>query len=168
MENRTTDMIHHREVGYREVGCVKRKFEVVKTWTGSSPQLPCRKTAYSAGYDFFLPEDVFIPPHGSVTIKTGIKVCMPWNEVLLLFIRSSLGIKRGLALPNAVGVIDADYYENADNDGEIMAKLDNHGDEAVELKRGDSFMQGIFVKYFVTDGDTTEAVRQGGIGSTGR
>ena len=86
----------------------------------------------------------------------------------MLFIRSSLGIKRGLALPNAVGVIDADYYENADNDGEIMAKLDNHGDEAVELKRGDSFMQGIFVKYFVTDGDTTEAVRQGGIGSTGR
>ena len=91
---------------------MKRAFEVVRGKDPASIQLPKRATAYSAGYDFFVSETREIPARGTALLPTGVKAKMPQGEVLLLFIRSSLGIKRGLSLANGVGVIDADYYGN--------------------------------------------------------
>lgn len=65
------------------------------------------------------------------------------------------------------GVVDADYYNNADNEGEIAGLFYNMLDEDVVLEAGDKMMQGIFVKYGTTDDDNAEGERSGGFGSTG-
>lgn len=151
-----------------------RKFEVVKRINESATsndmivKLPQRSTAKSAGYDFFVIEDVVCKAHEITLVKTGIKACFPDDEVLLLFNRSSNPKKKGLEIPNGVGVIDADYYNNPDNEGEIGGLFRNTLDEDVVLKAGEKMMQGIFVKYFVTDDDDATGERSGGFGSTGR
>ena len=93
---------------------------------------------------------------------------MPQGEVLLLFIRSSLGIKRGLSLANGVGVIDADYYGNPSNDGEISIAIRNCTDAPITIEKGERVAQGIFVPYAVVDDDDVETTRQGGFGSSGK
>ena len=148
---------------------MKRAFEVVRGKDPASIQLPKRATAYSAGYDFFVSETREIPARGTALLPTGVKAKMPQGEVLLLFIRSSLGIKRGLSLANGVGVIDADYVNNPDNDGNIAAKFRNFGTKDYLVKKGDRVCQGIFLKYYRThDDDGGESERGGGYGSTGR
>lgn len=128
-----------------------------------SIKLPERSTAGSAGYDFFC--------HSSLVAKngvypSGIKVCMPKDTVLLMIPRSSLGFKNGFQLLNTVGVIDSDYYGNQSNEGHI--KIGFKADHSISLKTGDKICQGIFVKFALTDDDTADAVRSGGIGSTGK
>lgn len=71
--------------------------------------LPERKTKHSAGYDLAVFEGGVIPPHSTKIFNTGIKACMEDDEVLLIFVRSSIGIKRGITLANGTGVIDAKY-----------------------------------------------------------
>lgn len=145
-----------------------RRFEKVSTYTNLDYELPVRSTNHSAGYDIASIEDVIIKPKEVYLVKTGIKVKMPTNEVLLLIARSSLPIKKGLMVPNGVGVIDSDYYY-ADNEGHIMIQLYNFTDENVEITKGERLAQGIFTNYFktVTD-DTEEKIRLGGFGSTGQ
>lgn len=132
---------------------------------------PVRSTSSSAGYDFFLPQDfeapVVIEPGKTAFFKLGVRAKMPSDEVLLLFPRSSIGIKRGLVLSNTVGVIDADYYGNPDNGGEICLSLRNVSDQAQTVSPGEKILQGIFIKYSVTTDDTITTKRMGGIGSTG-
>ena len=145
-----------------------RRFALVKD-APLSAILPSRKTKYSAGYDFFLPQDVVIAPHSySEAIPTYVKAYFPENEVLLLFVRSSVGFKKGVTLANNVGVIDSDYVDNVDNEGNIGLKLYNHTDHVVKFYAGESIMQGIFVKYGVVDNDVAINERKGGIGSTGK
>lgn len=148
-----------------------RKFEVVsdefRQHKGVDIILPKRSTSKSAGYDFYLPCDVEIEPNGSTgIIPTDVKARMNYGEVLLLFIRSSLGIKKDIILKNNVGVIDGDYYGNPSNDGNIGIALRNLSNEKVCLKKGEKIMQGIFVEYFKTNDDNVENVRTGGFGST--
>lgn len=151
-----------------------RKFEVVKRINESATsdemivKLPERSTAKSAGYDFFVIEDVVCKAHEITLIKTGMKAYMEDDDVLLLFNRSSNPKKKGLIVPNGVGVIDADYVDNPDNEGEIGGLFYNMLDEDVVLKAGDKMMQGVFVKYNITDDDNAEGERSGGFGSTGR
>ena len=121
-------------------------------------QLPERKTAKSAGYDFYLSEDLVIPPNTLQMAKSNTAVKMQEDDVLLLFARSSL-CKRGLILMNGVGVVDADY------DGEIMFPLLNLSHETVLLSKGERVAQGVFTKY-TTCGDIVNTVRTGGFGST--
>ena len=109
-----------------------------------------------------------ILPGATALISTGVKAKMPKNEVLLVFIRSALGIKKGLALANGVGVIDADYYGNPSNDGEIKIGIRNQGTEEVRIVKGDRIAQGIFLPYCVTDDDEANSSREGGFGSSGR
>lgn len=113
--------------------------------------LPKRATNNSAGYDFFLPKDLNVLPQETVAIKTYIKAYMEEDEVLLLYIRSSLGVKKNLMLKNQTGVIDSDYYNNVDNDGNIIVNLINIGNEEVKLIQDERFIQGIFVKYLKVD-----------------
>ena len=100
-------------------------------------------------------------------IPTGIKAKFPEDEVLLIFNRSSNPKKKGLIIPNGVGVIDADYYNNPDNEGEIAFLFYNMLEEDVVIKAGEKLGQGIFVKFAKIDDDRTTGVRQGGFGSTG-
>lgn len=130
-------------------------------------RLPERSTANSAGYDFYVPEDTVCKSHEITMVKTGVKSCFPNDEMLLLFNRSSNPKKKGLIILNGVGVVDADYYNNPDNEGEMAGLFYNMLNEDVVLKAGEKMMQGIFVKYAVTDDDAAEGERTGGFGSTG-
>lgn len=129
-------------------------------------KLPARGTIQSAGYDFFTPVNITLVPGDAITIPTGIRCKMDDGWVLTLHMRSSLGFKYFLGLANTTGVVDADYY-SADNEGHIMAKLVNRGNNAVSLNIGDKFMQGIFLQYGITTDDDATGERTGGIGSTG-
>ena len=145
-----------------------RKFALVKD-APADTKLPTRKTKGSAGYDFYLPCDVVLEPYGdSPIIQTGVKAYMPEDEVLLLFIRSSVGIMKNVTLSNSVGVIDASYCDNPDNEGNIGLKLHNNSPHTVTFKKGERIMQGVFVKYGVVDDDNATEERKGGIGSTGK
>ena len=129
-------------------------------------KLPCRSTKNSAGYDFFAPCDVVIKKGETLKIVTGVKACMENRDVLYLYIRSSLAIKNNIVLRNSVGVIDADYYNNIDNEGNIIVVLENTGEADFVIKKGSRFVQGVFMNYLVTDSDNANENRNGGIGST--
>ena len=128
--------------------------------------LPKRATSGSAGYDFYLPFDLTIKPNESIKVYTGIRAKIDPDYVLMIFPRSGLGTKYHLMLDNTVGVIDSDYY-NALNEGHIIVALTNHSDKVLELKRGDRFAQGVFLKFGITVDDDTKSERLGGHGSTG-
>lgn len=145
---------------------VPRGFEVARGFEDKGIVLPYRTTRYAAGYDFSSPETVTIAPYGTAEIHTGVKAFMQSDEVLKLYVRSSLGIRKGITQGNSVSIIDADYYGNAKNDGEIIICLRNLGKEPQVIHRGDRIAQGIFQKY-LSCGDEPDAVRNGGIGSTG-
>ena len=101
-------------------------------------------------------------------VHTGIKACMEDDEVLELYNRSSNPSKLGLVLANGVGVVDADYYNNVKNDGEIMFAFYNFKPWSVTIKAGDKIGQGVFKKYLrPTEGLRIKNVeRKGGFGST--
>lgn len=147
-----------------------RGFEIAKGWEDKEINLPIRKTKYSAGYDIEAAEDVVIPSFkkgmAPTLVKTGLKVYMQDDEVVLLYNRSSNPKKKGLILANSVGVIDKDYYGNPDNDGHIMFAFFNIKDEDVEIKKGEAIGQALFQKYLITDNDNAEGQRMGGFGST--
>lgn len=128
--------------------------------------IPIRKTKFSAGYDFITPEPIMIFPNQIKIIQTNIKVSMPEDEYLQLSIRSSLGVK-GLMMPNSPGIVDSDYYGNVQNDGNIGIILTNISLSVIRVNEGERVMQGIFLKYQVTN-DEAIGERKGGLGSTGR
>lgn len=149
-----------------------RGFEIAKGFENKGINLPERKTRCSAGYDIESAEDCVIPAFKPgikpTLIKTGIKAYMPDNEYLMLCNRSSNPKKKGLILSNSVGIVDADYYGNIDNDGAIMFAFYNVFAEDVEIKKGDIIGQAIFQKYEIVDGDNAEEERVGGFGSTNK
>ncbi|MBR2471405.1 MAG: dUTP diphosphatase [Clostridia bacterium] len=152
-----------------------RGFEVVSSF--SDINLPKRSTARSAGYDFEAAEDITVPSiwklalKGSENIKptfikTGVKAYMQEDEALFLYNRSSNPGKKGLVMANSVGVVDSDYYNNADNEGHIMFAFYNFFPVDVTIKKGDRIGQGVFKKFLKADGDDAAAIRTGGFGST--
>ena len=132
-------------------------------------KLPTRATRDSAGYDFYITQDIVLEPGRTVLIPTFIR-CHFYLDgwFLMLTPKSGLGFKYQLSLANTVGIVDADYYFS-DNEGNIMIKLVNRGDTAITLKAGDKFAQGIFLPYGITidDDEVEKEVRNGGFGSTG-
>ena len=149
----------------------KRGFEIAKGFEDKGINLPIRKTKYSAGYDIEAAEDVVIPSFkkgmNPTLVATGLKAYMEDDEVLLLYNRSSNPKKKGLIIPNSVGVIDKDYYGNQDNDGHFMFAFYNMKEEDIEIKKGEAIGQAIFTKFLITDNDNAEGERTGGFGSTG-
>lgn len=102
-------------------------------------------------------------------VSTGIKCKLDPNTYLQLSVRSSLSLKHWLILANGVGIIDADYYNNEDNEGEIYLQLYNLSPYNVQIKKGEMIGQGVILPYYtVTEGeDSAGFVRTGGLGSTG-
>ncbi len=143
-----------------------RGFAKVSAYQEVDFPLPERKTKLSAGYDFCLPQDVVLEPGRISLVPTGVKAYMQPGEFLGLHIRSSMAVKRGLALVNNVGIVDADYYDNPDNEGHILLALLNTGAEPVKLLKGERVAQGIFYRFLTADADGAAGERSGGFGST--
>lgn len=145
------------------------KFEKVKR-IKEDIKLPERSTLNSAGYDFFVIEDVSLPAKAITRIFTGVKCELMPDQVLILANRSSNPSKKGLVLLNGIGVVDADYYGNSDNDGEIAFEFYNMLGVPVELKKGEKLGQGLILKFDKTEDDYVSnpyKTRSGGFGSTG-
>ena len=146
-----------------------RGFEIAKGWEGRGIQLPKRSTAHSAAYDIAAAEDtvvpVFRPGVKPTLIPTGLKAyCQP-DEYFSVINRSS-GAGKGLVLANGIGIIDADYYNNPENDGHFRVLVFNVLDHDLVIKKGDRIAQVIFHKFLTVDDDDATGERQGGFGST--
>lgn len=171
-------------------------FEKVSKFAGADIQMPVRKTAKSAGYDFVVAEDTIIPPYDSlmerfngfvesklytidevakitkerqakpVLVSTGMKCQLEPDTYLELSVRSSSPLKYWIMMANSVGIIDADYYNNPDNEGEIFFQLINMSPFPIILKKGDAIGQGIIKQYLTTNDDAASGLRSGGFGST--
>lgn len=146
-----------------------RGFEVVRDdarkFAGKKIKLPTRGTSKAAAYDFYSNDTYTIEPNKIAKIWTDVKAYMGDNEVLLLDVRSSMGGKFMLA--NTIGVIDADYYSNNSNDGNIGVFLKNISNETLTINEGERIAQGMFFTYLIADNGNTDEVREGGFGSTG-
>ena len=170
----------------------KRGFEICKGYEDRDINLPVRKTKNSAGYDFEASEEVIIHSiwrsvfeniksiikgekadlaFKPTLVKTGIKSYFSEDEVLILANRSSNPGKKGLILANSIGVIDSDYYENEDNDGNIIFAFYNVFPFDITIKKHDIVGQGFFQNFLVADDDNllnTNETRKGGFGSTNK
>lgn len=144
-----------------------RGFEVVSDEFRKHPnvdiQIPQRNDKGSCGYDLRIPCEVKIAPHShSDLIFTDICSYMQEDEVLKLFVRSSIGCKKGLILANGTGIIDSSYYPR-----NIGIKFYNTTDKEVVLEENERVCQGIFEKYLITDNDKcVKESRIGGFGSS--
>ena len=130
--------------------------------------VPTYGSEYSAGADLYaiLDEGLEILPHTTSFIHTGISIEIPEGYCGLIFARSSMGAKRGLAPANKVGVIDADYR------GEVMVALHNHSDSIATVEPGERVAQLAIVPFlkaeFEVADELSDTVRGvGGFGSTG-
>ncbi len=131
--------------------------------------LPKRATQGSAGYDFYLPDDIILEYGKSIIVPTGVKAIISPGWFLSIFPRSSLGFKYKVSLDNTVGIIDSDY-SNALNEGHILVKITAYMEDKkpLILKKGERFVQGIFMAYGITIDDKVIEMRTGGIGSTSK
>ena len=129
---------------------------------------PTFGTEFSAGADLYsAEEDVVIAPNQTKFIGTGIATEIPAYTVGLIYARSGLACKKGLAPANKVGVIDSDYR------GEIKVALHNHGTEPQTVVKGERIAQMVITPYYAVEyvekESLSETVRgEGGFGSTGR
>ena len=122
--------------------------------------LPKRGTKSAAGYDFYALYDYTLKPGEIKKIPTGIKVSMENDDVLFLIDKSGMGFKYNVQMCNQVGVIDADYYNNDDNEGHMWIRIQNEGDKDYVVKKGEGMIQGIFMKYLKTDDDVENKVER--------
>ena len=132
-------------------------------------QLPTYGTEFSAGADLYacLEEPVTILPGETKKIPTGIAMELPNGTAGLIYTRSSLGTKRGLAPANKVGVVDSDYR------GEFLIFLHNHGSEPQTVTHGERVAQLVVTPVFTPgflEADTLSDTARGtgGFGSTGK
>ena len=101
-------------------------------------------------------------------VPTGIKCELDSNTYLELSVRSSCPLKYWLILANGVGIIDADYYNNPDNEGHIYFQMINLSPFDIQLHKGDVIGQGIIKPYLTTEDDSASGERLGGFGSTSK
>ena len=130
--------------------------------------IPTYGTAQSAGADLYsgMEQPVTIEPGKTEFIHTGIAIAIPEGLVGLVYARSGMACKKGIAPANKVGVIDADSR------GEIMVALYNHGNEAVTVEPGDRIAQLVLTPFITAAFDQTDSLDEtdrgnGGFGSTG-
>ena len=129
--------------------------------------LPTYGTAEAAGFDLAAAHDVRVPPGQIVLVRTSLVIQVPTGHFLGIFARSSTPLKRGLMIPNGVGVVDPDYSGPHD---EVRVQVLNFTNAEVQVARGDRLAQGIVLPApRVTWQEVTEMaeVTRGGFGSTG-
>ena len=129
--------------------------------------VPTFGTEFAAGADLYTLDGAEIPAGGTAWLGTGIALEIPEGYVGLIFARSSLGTKRGLAPANKVGVVDSDYR------GEIRVVLHNHSNEAQTVDAGERIAQMVIIPYLPVnyiEADELDDTDRGekGFGSTGK
>ena len=131
--------------------------------------VPTLGSKFAAGADLYSAEDadVVIEPNETRFIGTGIAMEIPEGYVGLVYARSGLACKRGLAPANKVGVVDSDYR------GEIKVALHNHGKEAQTVEKGERIAQMVIAPYLAVSYEEADELSEtergeGGFGSTGR
>ncbi len=130
--------------------------------------IPRYQTTGSGAFDFHLVEDAVVQPKEVRLMPTGLVAHIPSGHVLIIASRSSTPLKRGVNLPNGIGVIDSDYCGPTD---EIHIQVRNFGVEAVELKAGERIAQGMVIE--APQWEIEELLEppqqeaRGGFGSTG-
>ena len=131
--------------------------------------IPSLGSEFAAGADLYAVCDgtVSIAPHTTVMIHTGLAMELPVGYAGLVFARSGLASKKGLAPANKVGVVDPDYR------GEFMVALHNHSDQMREIECGERVAQLVIVPFLKADFELADelcdtARGTGGFGSTGR
>ena len=130
--------------------------------------LPTYGSTDAAGADLYanIEESETIMPHETKFIKTGVAMSIPKGLMGLIFARSGLASKRGLAPANKVGVVDSDYR------GEILVVLHNHTNIEQSIEPGERIAQMVFVPYVKGDFEIVDDLEEtergsGGFGSTG-
>ena len=131
--------------------------------------IPTYGSEFAAGADLYACENeaVTINPHETVLVHTGIAMEIPTGYAGLIYARSGIASKRGLAPANKVGVVDSDYR------GEIMVALHNHSEEAQTIDSGERIAQLVIAPYvtadFILSDELDDTKRgEGGFGSTGK
>ena len=131
--------------------------------------LPTYGTHYAAGADLYacIEGEISIAPGETVFVPTGIAMEVPEHCAGLIYARSGLACKRGLAPANKVGVVDSDYR------GEIIVALHNHGDQPQTVANGERIAQMVITPVltpaYVEAEELTDTVRANqGFGSTGK
>lgn len=99
-------------------------------------------------------------------VSTGMKCKLEPDTYLQLSVRSSSPLKYWLMLANGVGIIDEDYYNNTDNEGEIFFQIFNLAPFNIVIEKGTAIGQGIILSYHITEDDEAKGERHGGFGST--
>lgn len=127
--------------------------------------IPEYKTAGAAACDLVSCENVVIPARGRAMVPTGLSIACE-NVAVLIFARSGLAVKHGIALSNGVGVVDSDYR------GEIMVGLINNTDTDYTVAEGERVAQMMFVPVVTAEFEETDTLSatkrgEGGFGSTG-
>ena len=130
--------------------------------------IPTYGSDFAAGADLYalLDSPIEIQPAQTTLVKTGLAVEIPVGFAGLIYARSGLASKRGLAPANKVGVIDSDYR------GEVMVALHNHGTVAQTVDAGERIAQIVFAPYYAADFSVVDSLDDtargaGGFGSTG-
>ena len=130
--------------------------------------IPAYGSEFAAGADLYacLDKDIEVKPHQTVVVPTGIALELPLGYVGLIYARSGLATKKGLAPANKVGVVDCDYR------GEVKVALHNHSEVAQTVAVGERVAQLVITPYipaeFIEKQQLSETVRgEGGFGSTG-
>ena len=130
--------------------------------------IPTYGSEFAAGADLYacLDEPLTIEPSKTILVHTGIALEVPVGYAGLIYARSGLASKKGLAPANKVGVVDADYR------GEVMVALHNHSDQSATIEPGERIAQFVIAPYltaiFNEVEELNETVRgEGGFGSTG-
>ena len=131
-------------------------------------KLPTYGSPYSAGADLYacIDEEITIAPNETVLVKTGLAMEISQGHVALIYARSGLASKRGLAPANKVGVVDCDYR------GEIMVALHNHSNVPQTVAKDERIAQMVITPYITAEfseaDSLSDTVRgEGGFGSTG-
>ena len=131
--------------------------------------LPTYGSEFSAGADLYAlcDEDIVFLPGETKFVHTGLAMEIPEGYAGLIYARSGLACKRGLAPANKVGVVDADYR------GEVMVALHNHSDAVQRISAGERIAQLVVAPFLKAEFEESESLSdtvrgEGGFGSTGR
>ena len=130
--------------------------------------IPTHGSEYAAGYDLYacIDSELTILPHETKMISTGLAMEIPVGYAGLIYARSGLATKKGLAPANKVGVVDSDYR------GEVMVALHNHSDIEQKIDKQERIAQLVVTPFLSVDFKESDSLEDttrgtGGFGSTG-
>jgi dUTP pyrophosphatase len=141
--------------------------QVEITRIDESLPLPMPATAGAAGFDLYCRSTIVVAPGSIELVPSNVIVKVPDGHVLIVVLRSSTPRRKGLIMPNGIGVIDSDYCGPHD---EVQIQVLNLGNEQVTVERGERVAQGILLplpSWEWSEVDASERADRGGFGSTG-